>query len=179
MMAIMERLAELGALLTYPVEGYGGQLTDAAVRVRDLVPDAASALTAFECRIRDTPVEGLQEAFTQTFDLNPVCALEVGWQLYGEEYERGAFLVRMREILRDHSISEGGELPDHLSLLLALLPRLGISEARDFASGVLVPAVDKMVAAIEKSESPFQPLMQAIAAMLAMCTASNAELSHA
>ncbi len=41
-----------------------------------------------------------EELYTRTFDLNPVCALEIGWHLFGEDYERGAFLVRMRDQLR-------------------------------------------------------------------------------
>ena len=31
----------------------------------------------------------IEETFTRTFDVNPACALEVGWHLFGEEYARG------------------------------------------------------------------------------------------
>ncbi len=44
----------------------------------------------------------VEEAFTRTFDVNPACALEVGWHLFGEEYTAAMFLVRMREELRKH-----------------------------------------------------------------------------
>jgi len=43
-----------------------------------------------------------------TFDINPACALEVGWHLFGEDYMRGQFLVRMREELSKYEIA--GEL---------------------------------------------------------------------
>ena len=49
----------------------------------------------------------LEELFTRTFDINPQCTLELGWQLYGEDYNRGAFLVRMRELMREKGVEEG------------------------------------------------------------------------
>src|SRR6266568_3182701 len=57
-----------------------------------------------------------QELYVQTFEFNPACTLELGWHLFGENYERGEFLVRMREQLRRHGIAESNELPDHLTL---------------------------------------------------------------
>ena len=63
----------------------------------------------------------LEEAFTGTFDVNPACALEVGWHLFGEEYARGMFLVRMREELRKYGLAESSELPDHVSHVLAIV----------------------------------------------------------
>ncbi len=177
--ALYDGLARTGALLTYPMTGYGRDLPALAAAVEDVAPEAARALAALDDTIRGVPVETLQEWFTQTFDLNPVCALEVGWQLYGEEYERGAFMVQMRQLLRDRAIPERGELPDHLSSLLELLPRLEPDEARDFAASALVPAVGKMLDAIEKSESQFRPLMQAIGALLAACAATGPEVLHA
>ena len=119
--ALMQALAHAGALLTYPVEGYGRDLPTIIARLAGGDDETAAALSAFDSYVRGTSVESLQEAFTQTFDLNPVCALEVGWQLFGEEYERGAFLVHTRQLLREHSVPERGELPDHLSSLLGLL----------------------------------------------------------
>jgi nitrate reductase delta subunit len=176
--ATLEALARAGGLLTYPSKGYGCQLPGIIAHVRDRDQAAADALAAFEAYVGNSSVEHLQEAFTQTFDLNPVCALEVGWQLFGEEYARGAFLVHTRQLLRDHGIDERGELPDHLSSLLAVLARLETGQAQAFAVDALVPAVEKMVAAIEKSDSPFRPLLQGIGRMIGACAATSAEVAH-
>jgi nitrate reductase delta subunit len=120
--------------------------------------------------------EDLQELFTRTFDLNPVCALEVGWHLFGEEYERGAFLVRMRQALRAHGIAEGGELPDHLASMLLLVTKLDADDSDVLVANALVPAVVKMLEPLEKSESPFLPLVKAIRRMLAACAPAGAEV---
>lgn len=176
--ATIEALARAGDLLAYPSADYGRPLDGIIAHLRDRDVATADALAAFEEYVAASSVEHLQEAFTQTFDLNPVCALEVGWQLFGEEYERGAFLVRMRQLLRQHGVDERGELPDHLSSLLALLPRLEAGEAQALAAGALVPAVEKMIAAIQKSDSPFRPLLQGIGCMIAACAATGAEVAH-
>ena len=118
----------------------------------------------------------LQELFTRTFDLNPVCALEVGWHLFGEEYERGAFLVRMRQALREHGIAEGGELPDHLASMLLLVTKLDADDSDVLVANALVPAVVKMLEPLEKSESPFLPLVKAIREVLAACAPAGAEV---
>jgi nitrate reductase delta subunit len=117
-------LARAGGLLVYPAPGCTADLDSLVAQAAGCDAEAGRALEAFDGWARGQSTEAMQEAFTQTFDLNPVCALEVGWQLFGEEYERGAFMVHMRQLLRDHAVPEGGELPDHLSSLLAVLPRL-------------------------------------------------------
>lgn len=178
MTPIVEALGRVAALLTYPGYGYGRDLDALAARVRGLDPAAATALAEFGRYVGGASIEGLQEAFTQTFDLNPVCALEVGWQLFGEEYERGTFMVEMRRLLREHGVPERGELPDHLSSLLTLLPRLPAADARTLASDALVPAVAKMRHAIEESDSSFRPLMQAIDRLVAVCAEPAPEVTH-
>jgi nitrate reductase molybdenum cofactor assembly chaperone len=177
--ALAQALARAGTLLTYPSGDYARDLPALIVHVRSCDPAAADALEAFEAHVGGASNERLQELFTQAFDLNPVCALEVGWQLFGEEYERGAFMVQMRQLLRDHDVAERGELPDHLSSLLSLLPRLECDPARAFAADALIPAVDKMLAAMEKADSPFRPLLQAIGRLLATGAASPVEVVHA
>jgi nitrate reductase delta subunit len=165
-------------LLVYPASGGTADLDSLVAQAAGCDAEAGRALEAFDGWARGQSTEAMQEAFTQTFDLNPVCALEVGWQLFGEEYERGAFMVHMRQLLRDHAVPEGGELPDHLASLLAVLPRLGTEEARGFASDALFPAVGKMLAAIEQSGSPFRPVIQAISRLLAAFVAAP-EVAHA
>jgi len=176
---LADTLAHASRLVTYPETNYLADL-DALVAEaagRDL--EAARELAAFATRMNGLPVDELQELFTRTFDLNPVCALEVGWHLFGEEYERGAFLVRMRQALREHDVPEGCELPDHLASLLRLLPRLDPDEADLLVVHALTPAVDKMLGPLEQGESPFLPLMKAIRRLLAARVAAGPEVTHA
>jgi nitrate reductase assembly molybdenum cofactor insertion protein NarJ len=70
--------------------------------------------------------------------------MEIGWHLFGENYERGEFLVRMREQLRRYGIEESSELPDHLTHLLVLIGRMEHEEAAELAGQFLLPALSKI-----------------------------------
>ncbi|HSB77103.1 MAG TPA: molecular chaperone TorD family protein, partial [Terriglobales bacterium] len=149
-----QRYNALADLFTYP----GGEYRECVQEYEHLEP----ALAQFKTEIAPLPTLELQELFTRTFDLNPLCCLEIGWHLFGENYERGAFLVRMRQELRRHGVAESTELPDHLSLVLRLLARMEAEQARDFAAACVLPALQKMLAAFSGAENPFQSLLLAV-----------------
>ncbi len=156
----------MGSLLTYPDGGYLDRLENCREQCRQRYPEAARRLSCLATDLGGKSVAALQELYTQTFDLNPVCSLEVGWQLYGEEYARGRFLVAMRDRLREHGIPESTELPDHLTHLLPLLDRMEPNEAQEFAAQFASPAVKKMLAAFKGKNNPFQELLLAVEALL-------------
>ena len=106
----------------------------------------------------------MQELYVQTFEFNPACTLEIGWHLFGENYERGEFLVRMREQLRRHGIAESSELPDHLCHILPLLDRLDPEEAADLVGQFVLPALAKIKDAL--NGSAYQDLIVATATRL-------------
>jgi nitrate reductase delta subunit len=155
-----DRLAEL---LAYP----GPDLACNAEETRDLLattdPGAAGSIGSFLEQVEGLSRAEREELYTRTFDLNPVCALEIGWHLWGEAYERGAFLVRMRDLLRRTGVAEGIELPDHLTAALPAFGRMAPQEAAAFAAGFLVPALDKMLAGL--AGNPYEPVLAAVHAL--------------
>ena len=106
----------------------------------------------------------MQELYVQTFEFNPACTLEIGWHIFGENYERGEFLVRMREQLRRHGIAESSELPDHLCHILLLLDRLDPEEAADLVGQFVLPALAKIKDSL--NGSAYQSLVVATATRL-------------
>ena len=113
----------LAGLFTYP-GGDHCELLEECHRLLAEIPDAAALVERFAERTAGLGPEGLEELYTHTFDLSPVCSLEVGWHLFGENYSRGEFLVEMRQELRRAGIEESGELPDHLSHVLGAVARI-------------------------------------------------------
>ncbi|HYW38136.1 MAG TPA: nitrate reductase molybdenum cofactor assembly chaperone [Terriglobales bacterium] len=152
----------LASLVGYPGEQY---LSNAVLCVEALAesdPEAAVPLGEFLEQTRSVSVEGLQELYAATFDLDPACSLEVGWHLFGENYERGEFLVKMRGELRRLGVAESTELPDHLTHTLAALGHMEPQEAADFATACLFPALDKMRAGLKGKSNPFENVLLAV-----------------
>ena len=169
----------LGRLLLYPDESFPERLAACRRQLANADAKAASEVERFAAGVEGLSLERLQEIFTQTFDLNPICSLEVGWQLFGEEYSRGAFLVAMRCQLREKGIEESIELPDHLTHILPLLDRMEDRERVYFNDKYLQPALTKMLKAFESKQTPYEHLLRACEGMLPRGEASkSSEVAH-
>jgi nitrate reductase molybdenum cofactor assembly chaperone NarJ/NarW len=148
----------LAAILMYPEADYADRVRDAVLAAP---PEIAWMLQQFAEQIDGRDTLQLQELFTVTFDLNPVCSLELGWHLFGENYDRGLLLVKLRQLLAGHGVSEHGELPDHLASVLRLLARMDESSRRDFAIAIVLPAIGKMLDAFRDKQNPYQKVLEA------------------
>jgi nitrate reductase molybdenum cofactor assembly chaperone len=160
----------LAGLVLYPEAGYRWQLAECRQLLAGVVPKAVEHLGQFEEATADLTTEQFEELFTHCFDHNPAHALEIGWHLFGEDYHRGALLVRLRQELRRHELAESVELPDHLTHVLALLGCMESEEALRFAHACVTPALGKLVEGLKKDETPYLDLAEALAAVLAYST---------
>jgi nitrate reductase delta subunit len=157
---------QLARLFEYPGEDYLVAVRECFEMMQGEDPEVARLLAEFSVGIESTNTYELQEIFTRTFDLNPACTLEIGWHLYGEDYKRGEFLVKMRVRLRDLEVPESSELPDHLTQALRLFGSMQSDEAAQFASELLLPALDKMLAAWKENHNAFRTLLEALFVLL-------------
>lgn len=153
----------LAAVLTYPDENYPVAVGEA---VRTAPAAIERPLREFARELEGKDTLELQELFTVTFDLNPVCSLELGWHLFGENYDRGLLLVRLRGLLRQYRIAETGELPDHLAYALRLLARMDVEERQHFAAAIVLPALGKMLDAVHDQHNPYERVLEAVKAHL-------------
>lgn len=165
-MAGPKTLRSLSTLLSYPTE----QTVEAAellyIILQGEIPEAASRISNFGEYLERHTLDEVEEAFTGTFDINPGCALEIGWHLFGEEYARGLFLVRMREELKKYGLEESAELPDHVTHVLSVVAAMSEEEAERFVSACVLPAIKKMHAALERKDSPYGDVVTCLALIL-------------
>jgi nitrate reductase delta subunit len=159
-------LNALSKLLSYPDEHTVQTAELLYVLLMDETPEAASEASVFGSYAEQHELYELEETFTRTFDVNPTCALEVGWHLFGEEYARGMFLVRMREELRQYSLPESTELPDHVCHVLAVLAAMPEDEATRFVKACVQPAVEKMNSVLEGKGTPYGHVVSCLALVL-------------
>lgn len=150
--SLVDRLA---SLLDYPTHDFRPHL-DACMR-------EVSGLGDFAVAMRHLPLGRLQEIYTETFDLNAACSLDMGWHLFGERHERGAFLAELRRQLAAAGVEERGELPDYLPHLLMLMGRVDASDAERLRRAI-EPAIEKLVAALRDRGSPYEQVVKAAVA---------------
>jgi nitrate reductase delta subunit len=161
--ALADRFA---ALLAYPDESFPTALAACRAALRTAAPAAAPALERFACTVAAMSVAELRERYVEAFDMNPRCALDVGWHLHGESYDRGRLLASLRDELSRAGIDEGRELPDHLPTLLRLIDRASPPRAAELA-GLIAPAIVRIHASLESCGSPYAHLLASIAASAA------------
>jgi nitrate reductase delta subunit len=159
---LYERLA---GLLEYPDETWRGGLE---LCLKGALAAGLDGLDEFDRKLDGLSLPELQERYTQTFDLNPVCTLEVGYHLFGENYKRGIFLAKLRETEAPFELGQQRQLPDYLPVLLRLLVRLDDKELRTtLIVQCMLPALEKMIEALAQAENPYGTLLSSIRDLLA------------
>jgi len=155
-------LDAFASFFEYPAEGF-----EVRARAALGVLAAAAPGLALVCGPLAEAGPTLEETFARTFDWSGERSLDLGWHLYGERYERGAFLVSMRSRLRAAGVEEGEELPDHLTALLRALGRMSAAEAAAFCAAIFAPALSKLVAGFERIDAcPYRAPLVALLALV-------------
>ncbi|HEX5809866.1 MAG TPA: nitrate reductase molybdenum cofactor assembly chaperone [Anaerolineales bacterium] len=169
-------------LLEYPTAAVAQQAEQCLEQLKPVHPEAAEAFERFACAMGQYSLEQIQELYTTTFDMQPVCYPYVGYHLFGESYKRGAFMARLNEAYRTFGYSAGEELPDHMSTILRFLGLDAANRQGEFCRSLvdegLVPALGKMLQTFgSQSENPYHALLSAL--QLILIHTPEKELGHA
>ncbi len=157
----------LAELLEYPTVRVAATARLCAVFLESRSPEAAAAIRTFSTIVGNADVRDLEERYAAVFDFNPARTLDLGYQLFGETYKRGVFLVMMKESVLAHEIDTGSELPDHLPSVLRLLADLAPEEEpRELAEEVILPAVEKILRSFEDDAGGYRSALFAVKALL-------------
>ncbi len=146
----MTHYPSLAAIFTHPGADYEADVERAAAACRLEYPAAARTLEEFANLLPWGDALAVEELFTRTFDVQPITTLDIGYTLFGEDYKRGAMLANLSN---EHSRVGNdccGELGDHLSNMLRLLPKMEDEALRDELVHVLLaPALREMIREFE------------------------------
>ncbi|HLO32359.1 MAG TPA: molecular chaperone TorD family protein [Anaerolineales bacterium] len=169
-------------LLAYPTSALLRQTEECLAQLQESHPDATSALEKFHHGVQQHTREKMEELYTVTFDMQPVCYPYIGYQLFGESYKRGAFMAQLNEAYHAFGYSAGQELPDHLSIVLRFIGLDAANRQGDFCQALLdeglTPALGKMLQTFAApSENPYFGLLSALQSFLLQTP--EKELGHA
>ena len=116
----------------------------------------ARALWDLAVRHETSPIGEVEERYTALFDLNPVCTLHIGYQVFGDTYPRGDLIANLGGELRKAGVSRG-ELPDFLRPSFGSWVGWTTQRTPRPLATVVLQALDRMMAALEDSEPLERP----------------------
>jgi nitrate reductase delta subunit len=156
-------LRHFSRLFCYPDENTAATGGDCYRLLVAGYPQQAEHLRYFNEFVDGKPAQKLEEIFTSTFELQPLCHPYVGYQLCGESGQRTMFMIKLKELYRHHVYPLGNELPDHLSEMLSFIGSTDDHQCRaELVTDALLPALEKLIAAIENEEHPYRSLLIAL-----------------
>jgi len=164
------------ALLSYPGAGVRQIATACVTLLREYDSTAAEPMARFAAFVAEQEPARLEELFTATFDLQPVCHPYVGYLLCGESQQRTLFLIRLQQLFKQHGFDLGSELPDHLATLLRFVGTVADRECcLELIRDGLLPALEKLAGGLP-TEQPYAELISTLQIFLTETVAAGPEL---
>lgn len=159
--------AYLATLLEYPSSDYLDKVRDCRERLASPYPEASALLDEFLVAASKYTLAELEEIYTRTFDMAPVCLPYVASYIFGDEnFHRGKLMAGLVDAYARLGFDTGGELPDHLALLLRFAQRLNKAEFADLVEYCLKKPVGEMVEKLQEADNLYAPAMRAIHVVL-------------
>jgi nitrate reductase molybdenum cofactor assembly chaperone NarJ/NarW len=154
----------LADMLDYPSPRLLGQISECLTL---LPPEFAASMRDFYSFAEQAGDAQLEELYTGTFDMRRECSLYIGYQIFGDDHRRGFFMAKLREEYRAHGFSDGGELPDHLPVVLRYIAAHNTDEViAELVTECVLPAISKALLILEAERHPYTPLLQAVSVVL-------------
>ncbi len=159
-MTTFELFAEI---LDYPTGGPDRAVEECVARLGPQDDLVAALLRNFQAGLATLGLGQLQELYTGTFDMVPDCSLNLGYQLFGDDWRRSAFLADLAGRCRQCGASAGAELPDHLCFVLRFLARQEDGRERELLiNECLIPALTRLLSEVHKSDNPYSSALDAL-----------------
>jgi nitrate reductase molybdenum cofactor assembly chaperone NarJ/NarW len=161
-----EGLTALAPLFSWPDESYLSHIEAARTCVALSDRQAARSLDDFARGMAGLAASEREMAYTSTFDLAPSCSPYLGIHMFGEDSrDRARLMIGLRMSFAAAGHDCGGELPDHLAVVLSFANQFEEEEWADLVRLILVPALERMDDLLAKTSNPFRHLISATGLM--------------
>lgn len=154
-------------LFRYPDANLGSTLEKVSSLLEEKYPEGVKDIVPFLEFLNTYNLQQQQEYYIKTFDVNALCYLDIGYILFGEDYKRGEFLVKLSQEHQKAGNDCGSELADHLPNLLRLFEK---SEDKIFveelAYCLMVPALKEMLVSFKNETNVYRNILQLVIIIL-------------
>jgi nitrate reductase assembly molybdenum cofactor insertion protein NarJ len=104
-------------------------------------------LKVFFYYLEKTGLKEQEEIFTQTFEVQSITTMDIGYILFGDDYKRAELLVNLNNEMNKYGVNCGNELADYLPNVLSLLDVLEDDLLKEELINHLVyPAIKRIIA---------------------------------
>lgn len=142
----------LAELFKYPSETFVDRVAACQMMLDVNYPEATVQLQIFSNYINTCDEDAREELYTKTFDVQPICYLDLGYVIFGEDYKRGAFLLHMQNEQKKLKNDCGTDLSDNICNVLILLSKHKNKHfINELATQIIIPATKKMIAEFESA----------------------------
>jgi nitrate reductase assembly molybdenum cofactor insertion protein NarJ len=142
----------LAQLFKYPEGDFMLQMKESQDFLNIFYPQAGKELQPFSDYINNCSPDERMELFTKTFDVQPICYLDLGYVMFGEDYKRGAFLLNMKVEQQKINNDCGTDLPDNICNVLVLMTKSNDDEfVEDLVWRIFIPCLKKMLAEFDSA----------------------------
>lgn len=158
-------LCDLAPIFEYPYSGYRDHASRWLDAHKDRFAKASESVARFCESINPLSNDQLEEVFTRTFDMAPICSPYISGHLYGaDNFERGNLLTALSERYNEANFATNGELPDHIALLLRFSPEMDETEFSELVEYCLSKPLEDME--INLTDNPYQHAVHAVREVL-------------
>jgi nitrate reductase delta subunit len=149
--------------LAYPDESFHALTPLVRAALRDERGPAAEALRGFLDHVAGADPGVLAAHYVQVFDFDRN-SLHLSWWTDGDTRRRGQALVRFLEVYRAHGLefAAGGELPDHLPVVLEFTAQTGAVELLHEHR----PALELLRISLAEADTGYAGVLEAVCATL-------------
>ena len=153
-------------LLDYPDEELRVRAELIRSAARELPPGIGDRISSFLDHLESTPLPELQADYVETFDNRRRCNLFLTYFAHGDTRKRGMALLRFKQTyLRAGFELDGGELPDHLCVVLEFAATVD----RDLGRNLMLDhraGLELLRLSLRDLGSPWASLVDAVTATL-------------
>ncbi len=160
-------LCGFAPLLAYPDEDYKKYSLDWQKAVSMYYVGAGNLLEKFNQQISTLTTSDLEEVFTRTFDMAPVCVPYISAHIFGDEnYERGKLMSGLLDRYSEVGFDYGREMPDHVAIVLRFAGECQNDELQDLIDYVLSDPIKQMADSLTGSGNPYEWVLLSILEIL-------------
>ncbi len=156
----MRKYLLLADLFDYPVDNLADKLTACESEIGAEYPGNKIVFEFFKEHLESNSIGEQQEYYSKTFDVNALCCMDIGYVIFGEDYQRGEFLVNMQKEQKIAGHNFKTELADYLPNVFKLFHYHKNKEFVDeLAYCIIIPALKEIIQTFRSPDNIYRKLL--------------------